>query len=237
MKLFLVGEGKTDCGLPGPDGWLEGPVQCYIRRIRADAALEIITVHKAFFRDMRGAKRQRRSLKGLRGHSVKAFLIAQTAAEHGCDAAAMYLDADRPDSGRPKDPRACQQRYDALKQEVLEGLCRGASRKPPAITPVAIIPVKMIECWLLGDAAAFRECYGKIPSAERYFRDPELLWGDENDPQSDFPKNKLRRALQECGQDSCRETFAALADAASPETLCVTCPISFRDFYEQVKAL
>lgn len=229
MKLLLVGEGKTDCGSPEPGGWAEGPVQVYIRRIRTDP-VEILTVHKAELRGLRSTKRQSKALKGLKGHSVKAFLIAQAAVENGCEAAVMYLDADKPEA--PGNERSCRLRYEELKRQILEGFHR-----IPSVSAAAAVPVKMIECWMLGDGEAFRKCFRKVPGGEKYFRNPELLWGSADDPASNYPKHVLRRALAECGRESCRETFVELAERADIDTLRGTCPISFDDFYLQIRAL
>lgn len=225
MKIFLVGEGPTDCGWEDNGTWKDGPVQVYLRRLIGNA--DILTVHKSKIRDMRKNKRQRRSIPKLPGHAVNAFFISQAAVDNGCDCAAMYVDGDE----SSKEAHICQKRYESLKREILTGLQTGAD-----IQALAIIPMKMIESWMLGDRAAFWNLYGKELD-HKYFRTPELIWGNSSDSTSDFPKNKLKRALLECKEELTRDVYPQIATAQDIGVLCQTCPISFGDFFEQVQAI
>lgn len=235
MRMFLTGEGPTDCGREQFDRrtaqniWQDGPVQIYIRKI--NPTIQIDTYGKHRLRDAsstRKTRRNQRSIRGLEGHGEKAFFVAQLATEMGYDIAAMYVDADKSSGSTQKDSASCQKRYDLVKGQVLTGLQRGGAARP-----VAIVPMKMIECWILGDRNAFVDVFGMAPD-QKLFRSPELLWGNEHDSNSDYPKNYLSRILETCGVHSSQAIFVSIADAAAIETLCKTCPISFADFVAQL---
>lgn len=235
MKMFLTGEGPTDCGRSRFDKkssqfvWEDGPVQVYIRKIIPD--LQIDTFGKAELRDLsatRKTKRNQRSTQDLEGHGQRAFYIAQLATEKGYDITAMYSDADKTSGSTQKDTTSCQKRFSLISGQILAGLQRGGASKP-----LAIVPMKMIECWILGDRKAFVEVFGSAPK-QAQFKNPELLWGDEHDPESDYPKNRLARILKECGGESSQDTFVTIANASDIATLCKSCPISFADFFSQL---
>lgn len=65
----------------------------------------------------------------------------------------------------------------------------------------------------------------------------ELIWGEKNNPASDYPKNYLKRVLEQYYQKPDRETYIDIADEISIETLKEKCPISFRRFYEDFAEL
>ena len=237
MKMFLTGEGPTDCGRQvydkktGQHAWEDGPVQVYIHGVAPD--LQIDTYGKQELKALsseRKTRRNKRSMQGLSGHGEKAFFVAQIAAEKGYDITAMYVDADKDSGSAQKDAVSCQRRYDSVKGEVLAGLERGGASRP-----LAIVPMKMIECWILGDQNAFIRVFGKAPDPAQ-FKNPEFLWGNEDNPKSDYPKNRLARILAQCGRESSQDTFVMIAEASDLQTMCQTCPISFADFIKQLES-
>ena len=231
MKMFLTGEGPTDCGRQvydkktGQYEWEDGPVQVYIRRIAPDLQIDTYGKHLE-----RKTKRNKRSMQGLSGHGLKAFFVAQLAAEKGYDITAMYVDADKDSGSTQKDTASCQRRYNHVKEDVLAGLTRGGASRP-----LAIVPMKMIECWILGDQNAFIRVFGKAPDPAQ-FKNPEFIWGNEDDPKSDYPKNRLARILAQYGSESSQDTFVMIAEASDLQMMRQTCPISFSDFIDQLKA-
>ena len=237
MKMFLTGEGPTDCGRSvydkktGRNTWADGPVQVYIHKLAPD--LQIETYGKHELKDAsaeRKTRRNRRSIQELSGHGKKAFYVAQLAAEKGYDITAMYVDADKDQGSAQKDMTSCQRRYDLVKGDVLTGLEQGGASRP-----MAIIPMKMIECWILGDRNAFIQVFGKAPD-QAQFKNPEFLWGNVDDPKSDYPKNRLARILAQCGVESSQDTYVMIAEASDLQTMCRTCSISFADFVNQLRA-
>lgn len=243
MKLLLTGEGPTDCGKLDYETqvWKDGPVQEYLRKIaqQLGCSIEILTVEKEKIAEHRKKKRQTAALKGLQGHAKKAFFVMQAAIENDCAAAAMYVDSDKSSGERaPKTQHECEKRYNELKGEILSGLRAGAGRE--SVAPIAVIPVKMIECWMLGDKGAFERYFGEDKVRRLGNRDdfvhPELIWGEKDDPASDYPKNKLGRILSRYGETNGQEIFVALAENADISAMRTNCPISFGDFFRQVSA-
>ena len=237
MKIFLVGEGPTDCGWPeyqereGRYVWQDGPVQIYIRKIMRDAEIE--ATDKAGFSTIakERKKRNRRAMQGIKGHGDKAFIISSVAKERGFDVAAMYVDGDKEQGSTQKDTPRCRKRYEEVSGQVKEGLLRGGADQY-----LAIVPMKMIECWLLGDPKAFKAAF-KTDVPGKLLNNPELLWGDEHNPESDYPKNRLSKVLKLCNQSSSREIYSEIASHSDVETLSANCPISFADFAQQMQAL
>jgi hypothetical protein len=91
---------------------------------------------------------------------------------------------------------------------------------------VKATPLRMLEAWALGDAAAV-EAVGKRGDAAAVPARPEETWGDEKKPTSGHPKCVLRRAL---GRDPSPQDFADLAEASDVDVLRATCPASFAPF-------
>ncbi len=151
MKLFLTGEGPTDCGKQSFSGeWEEGPVQVYIRKtvnqIKPELPVEIMAVDRKDIIKMRTTRRQTRTLRGLDadGYGRNAYFVAQAAADQNCDAVAMYVDCDKESGQKGTDVHSCEKRYNDCKNQVLNGLQQGTIEKT-----LAICPMKMIECWIL----------------------------------------------------------------------------------------
>lgn len=229
MRILVVGEGPTDCGRYKDNQWVDGPVQIYLRRLLPSA--DVITIDKNHIRrDRKSNSRQQRSIRGLKWHSIKAYYAAEIAKEQSCDCVAVYVDADKPEDN-PKAEHSCRQRYQNIKQQIIDGLSAAHVEKQ-----IAIVPLKMIESWMLGDPNAFPPIYQCQPN-NRWFKKPELLWGDKSDPQSDYPKCVLNRVLKECHTTACQDEFVKIAKAQNLDTVKERCPISFSDFAAQVKTL
>ena len=237
LKLLLQGEGPTDCGTVNyQTGEIEeGPIQIYIRKILNNAEVTMELLPRAFYQ-----KRPRLQPHGqkLKGHGIRAYLLSIEALRKECDGAVLYVDADKESGIDARQKHQCQKRYDEIKKDILHGFqaksCRG----------VAAIPMKMIESWMMGDKNALQEAFGharqpkhKKISVEPFPSSPELEWGDKNDKNSNYPKNQLHRILAAYSREPSRETFYKIAQATDIETLRKNCPISFDDFYKQLKKL
>lgn len=248
-SILIYGEGPTDCGeLNFLTGTLvEGPVEVYIRKILGDQEEVEFTLT-----DLTKEKRPKfqRIGKNLGKHGRNAALLMRLAIADKCDCAAYYSDADRVQGSDARKKTECQKRYNEIRCEIVSGFASARVENSTAdeVHGVAIIPMKMIESWLMGDPGAFSHAFpngGKKGKHKKKHQEqqescpnqPELDWGAHNDPSSNYPKNRLARILDVYGKTCNRETFCEIAEHSSVETLLQTCPISFADFYEQVRAL
>jgi hypothetical protein len=100
---------------------------------------------------------------------------------------------------------------------------------------LAIIPKEMIESWLLADVTAINSL-GDGTNPVNQSPNPETLWGDKDDPNSNYPKNYLKRNLEKFGLENTRETYAQIAENADIEVLKRRCPESFGQFYTDMQS-
>ena len=163
--------------------------------------------------------------------------LKQFANSEEADAAIYYSDSDRVSGSDARKASVCQKRYDDLKGEIFKGFdAADIQGKTFVCSGVAAIPVKMIESWLLADKNAFDMAFG-VRTCKNFPKYPELEWGDIDDINSNYPKNKMDRILECYHQMACQETFCAVAQVEELETIQSKCPISFADFYRQVSKL
>ncbi len=237
-KVLICGEGPTDYGTQeyGTRKWLEGPVQPIARKC-TQKKLVFEAVDK---NDLKRLRIQGRA--GVQGHAAKSYKLSIIAKERNINNIICYVDADKiPGKGR-KDVNARQSFigvYDALKEgfELFKKRFPGKV-KGKSIHGIPMVPLRMIESWLLSDQQAFKKCFGKSPTNPRLPEKPELLWGEKNDPVGDYPKNRMKRVLaQYHGVEGNRETFKQIAEETDIETLRQKCPISVEPFYKNMRKL
>ena len=235
MRVLLHGEGVTDYGKgDGMGGWIEGPIQIIIKRIVGEVEIDCVT--KDDIKTHRN--RLQRKLSGLKGHGTYAALLIHIANERNVsdteweyDVVALYRDADRQSGKDARKLNVCQRRYEEIKQEIFQGF----GKFPCEVRFIAIIPMKMIENWLLADPKCFVSAFGgkqlNLPD------NPELLWGDLRDRDSDHPKNVLSRILAIYQKESNVDTYKELAVELNFEIARQKCFISFEDFYQQLRTV
>jgi hypothetical protein len=98
------------------------------------------------------------------------------------------------------------------------------------------VPLRMIESWLLSDETSFIKCFGKPPSNPPLPAKPKLIWGEKDNPDSNYPKNLMNRVLKQYeDRESGREIFKDIAEVMQIETLRKKCPISFETFYSDIR--
>ena len=246
ISILIYGEGPTDCGELDPltGKLVEGPVEIYIRKILGDQdKVEFILT------DLRKEKLARpkfqRIGKSLKGHGLKASILMRLAIANKCDSVAYY----RKQCCDARQEAVCRKRYNEIRCEIVSGFASARVENSTAdeVHGVAIIPMKMIESWLMGDPNAFSHAFpngGKKGKHKKKHQEqqescpnqPELDWG-AHDPSSNYPKNRLARILDVYGKTCNRETFCEIAEHSNMDTLRQTCPISFADFYEQVRKI
>ena len=98
---------------------------------------------------------------------------------------------------------------------------------------LAIVPKEMTESWLLSDVKAINLLGDGIKNVSQS-PNPENLWGNEDDPNSNHPKKYLNRNLEELGldvsQDNIPRFFAQIAENTDIDVLTQRCPKSFGQF-------
>lgn len=157
------------------------------------------------------------------------------AADQGdIDNIVCYVDADRK-HGSGKSRLESQKRLQEVYNQISNGFQQFSQERSQNSIPM--VPLKMIESWLLADDQAFTQCFGKQPTNPSLPGQPELIWGDENKPASDHPKNYLKRVLGQYNQEANKDTFKSIAEEIDIDTLRARCPLSFELFYQDAQAI
>lgn len=99
---------------------------------------------------------------------------------------------------------------------------------------IPMVSLRMIENWVVADTKAFEECFGKCPEIPNK---PELLWGDKNNPKSNYPKHYLQRIVRSMGKkyetiNVSSELYCEIVEQQDLNEVAKKCYISFRKFYE-----
>lgn len=240
IRFVVTGEGPTDYGKIIYDEskkiyrWEEGPIFSIIRHTaeKTGKKVELEAVDK---KEVERKARMQRSASKLHGLTGKAndsarfsFYLSMQQYEYGI----FYCDADKEPGKKNTDPHVCRNRFEQVRREVLEG-CEKTGIEGMKLVPM--IPLKMIECWLLSDEVAYKILY-KIENP-LLPRTPELIWGDEKEPKGNYPKNVMRRILsQKRGAEipMNMETYQQIAEKTDINVLKERCPISFQSFYDDL---
>lgn len=240
MRMLILGEGPTDVGQCDyqTGQFIEGPIPIMIRKI-LDEPVEMELLDKSARKELRG-KRFQRSIKGLRGQGLYSWWAKMKAVEQSFDAVVFYSDSDREGGSDARNEVACRKRFEEVKSDIEEGFYRVQHSE---VLDLAIVPVKMIESWLMADPKAFSSAFGgtreiRDKKAKNIFpKKPELEWGDKHDSLSNYPKCQLNRILASYGEEANQDTFVRLADAVDFDVLQEKCPISFKVFYQELMDL
>lgn len=240
-RVAVTGEGPTDYGCRKFDEksrqyqWQWGPVKVILERCMKGTgrkeSFDWIPVEKEEWK----RTKLLRSDKGLRGRAIPARKFRNLCREQHIFYGIFYTDADRgEDSG--KEWYKAEKHFNLIYEEVRSGL--GEEGEENRFIPM--IPLKMIENWLLSDTAAYEKCFGRIPTNPALPRKPELIWGDKDSPESDYPKNYLSRVLADVSEgkkESNREVFCELAEGTDIQIMRKSCPLSFDRFYKDIQNL
>lgn len=242
IRIAVVGEGSTDYGREEYDPksgvykWAEGPIFSIIQNTAEQIGQEVLleAVNK---KDVYKMRRQRclSKLHGLSGKANDSARFSFYLAMHRYQYGIFYCDADKEASKRNTDLSVCRKLFRRVHEEVLNG-CMAAGVEDLKVIPM--IPLKMIECWLLADEKAYQELFGiRNPDLPT---EPELIWGEIDNPKSNYPKNYLKRVLEKASQADVvlnRETYKRIAESTDIETLKRKCAISFLQFYRDFSEL
>jgi len=228
-RVLLCGEGPTDYGNPeyGTNRWEEGPVQPIIRKT---AGKPFIFEHV----EKKELKRLRIQRGPQGGHAVKAYKLSVIAKKRKIDRVICYVDADKL-SGKGNKEAVAKESFRRVYSDIKNGFNdfneRFGSRNGKKIHGIPMVPLRMIESWLLSDGNAFYKCFGTYPSSPPLPHKPELIWGDKDDPESNYPKNLMNRVLKQYYKKNSREVFNEIAKTIAIDMLRERCPLSFEPFY------
>ncbi|MCP4351788.1 MAG: DUF4276 family protein [Desulfobacterales bacterium] len=228
--ILLFGEGPTDYGKPGDyqSNWEEGPIQPLIRK---SLNKEISFTH-AQKNDIKNIRIQGR--RKPKGKGIPALKFCIYAKKEKYSKIIFFTDADR-EQGTRNTPLESKKRFEKIYDEVIGVLNFIKNHEGMLLIPM--IALKMIESWILSDENAFEHCYGTKPSSPPLPGNPEFIWGDKRDENSDYPKNYLRRVLYQFNTEPCRETYYEIAENIDIETLKSKCPISFKKFFDDAQEI
>jgi hypothetical protein len=160
--------------------------------------------------ELKKMRTHRKSDIVISGHHKMIKALAVIAEKNGCKHIAYHQDAD----GKYADVlRAIKSEFDELHR----------------FHCLAIVPKEMIESWLLADESAY-------PSIPKLPREPEEIWGQKSDPNSDHPYNYFVRVLAQFRLPDNRDTYTEIAENTGIEVLKRRCPKSFCQFYTDMQS-
>lgn len=236
MIIAVTGEGKTDFGIQeyGTTKWKWGPIEVYLRKIAQEEGVDI-SLEAIPRQDVEGVHLQGRTLKALNGKAVPSRKFSILMREREYQYGIYYCDADREagtrNSSLPVALKTLEHRY----QEVKQGLDACGVEKIP------MIPLRMIENWIACDTYAIARAYqvdlSKMHRSMEGTRNYELLWGNKNNPNSDYPKHYLTRLIRQLDRRLEHETpdmekYVEIAEEQEIDILRRNCPNSFERFYQ-----
>ena len=212
IRLLVYGEGPDDYGWRDSKGeWCSGSIISILKKCAEEMNidLDIDYVEKRFVDGKDKIKLAARHLRKVEGKGIPALRFSMYAIKNGYTEGIFYCDTVNG--------------LQAAESTVWRG--------------IPMISLKMIENWLLADKESYRKCFGAAPSNPSLPSKPELIWGEKNNLSSDYPKNYIKRVLEQYYQKPGREIYRNIADEVSIETLRKKCPISFCRFYEDFAGL
>lgn len=237
MKILVYGEGPDDYGWKDSMGrWHPGSIISILQKCaeKMDVELEIGYVEKRFIDGKNKVKLAARHLRKVNGKGIPALRFSIYAMENGYTNGIFYCDTDKAPNGSQKEEANCRKHFEKVHADVAGGLCILENQ---SWRGVPMISMKMVESWLLSDKEAYRKCFGSEPGKVRLPGNPELIWGEKSNPDSDYPKNYIRRVLEQYHEEPGREVFVDIAEKTSICTLEEKCPISFARFYKEFMEL
>lgn len=237
MRILVYGEGPDDYGWKDSNGkWCPGSIIYILHKCaeEMDVELKIEYVEKKFIDGRNKVRLAARHLRKVDGKGIPALRFSMYAIENGYTKGVFYCDTDKAATGSQKDERTCRKHYEKVHLDVTRGL---QSTGIDFWRGVPMISLKMIENWLLSDEEAYRRCFGSEPKRVKLPSKPELIWGEKSNLSSDYPKNYIKRVLEQYHEEADREIYADIAEETSIHTLKEKCPISFAKFYEEFMEL
>jgi hypothetical protein len=166
--------------------------------------------------DLKKMRTHRKGGTGISGHYKMITALAATANRDGSRFIAYHQDADG--------------KYDNVYRAI-----RSEFNKLGRFQCLAIVPKEMIESWLLADITAINSLGDGTVHVDESPH-PETLWGDKDNPNSNYPKNYLRRVLEKLGLEANSDTYAHIAENTGIDALKRRCPKSFGRFCSDMQS-
>jgi hypothetical protein len=235
LNIALIGEGRNDVGVMGEKDWNEGTMQAYLNQLLGDEFILNflpISVSKQETKGIKSLKGGRYRKYKIRGVAKKLFRFVQLhGKKESLHLVVFFSDTDKTTGERATEKEALS-KYASVMENIAEGQ-RLIKDEMPNLAFIPMVPIRILECWLLGDAQGFNYI-GCTPQNPILPQTPELIWGDQNDPESDYPKHYLKRVLENGGFSSDTDTFCNVIRNNNFDKLNTNCPLSFPRFYDAV---
>ncbi|MCD8479270.1 MAG: DUF4276 family protein [Candidatus Cloacimonetes bacterium] len=196
--------------------WIEGPAIAFVKAASPVAISAKGIEHRALIRKLKLQKTK------SKGHGVKAERLAKYASMRGYHAAICYIDCD---SNIDKDHKA-----------KISILTQGFTNSGVSIRCIPMVPMAMIENWLLADAQAYAVVFKQTPKSPALPSKPETIWGSKHDNLSNHPKRYFNRVIDQF-QTKPDDYLNDLAYNSRPTALESKCPSSYSPFYKDIQSL
>lgn len=236
LNIAIIGEGKNDVGIMGAYEWKEGTIQEYLRRFLADDfELEFfpLAVSKTETKKIRGLKGGRYRKYQVKGVAKKLFrFVSLHKKQTDLNLLIFFSDTDKT-QGKKASELEARHKYNDILKNINEGK-RLIEDEMPELKFIPMIPIRILECWLLGDIEGF-ENIGCSPQNSSLPPKPELIWGEQENPESNYPKHYLKRILENGGFPNNTETYQLIVNNNNLENLKQNCPLSFLPFAQSLE--
>jgi hypothetical protein len=235
LNIAIIGEGKNDVGIMGEKMWQDGTVQAYLERFFADnfelkfTPLSVSKKETSEIKSLKGGYYRKFHVKGV---AKKIFRFLQKYPHNDFDLLILFSDTDKT-QGQKASEKEAKNKYQSILEHLEEG-GKLLDEVMPDLEFIPMIPVRILECWLLGDKDGF-ENIGCSPQNPNLPKQPELIWGDAENPDSNYPKHYLKRIIENGGFADDTETYRNIVFNNNFENSYQNCPISFPLFYDKMK--
>ncbi|MFK7950510.1 MAG: DUF4276 family protein [Saprospiraceae bacterium] len=234
LNIALIGEGKNDVGIMGEKSWQDGTVQAYVDRFLGDdfeLKFEVLRVSKKDIKQLKIGNKGRYRKQKIRGIAKKILRFVQLYPKRKFDLLILFSDVDKT-QGKEASENEAKAKYASILADLENGK-QFLFEKKPEIKFVPMIPVRILECWLLGDKDGF-ENIACSPQNPKLPNQPEQTWGEKNNPESDYPKHYLKRILENNDFPNNTETYRNIVFNNNFQNLNQNCSISFPLFYNKM---
>jgi len=245
IKVLLSGEGVTDHGELIPSGGLcqfvklEGACQPLIRKCADNREMEFLVAERwREWPTFNGSKMPSNNV--LPGHAKKSYICTLLAGLNDCPIVVVLIDGDkasRKKAPKPKLKPAVKKRVNELRGELEIGFSKAKEKLADGISTVRMVPMRMLESWLMADANAIKIMTGVDPGPILKGKYLEGMWGKEENPVSDHPKCVMNRILKGSSFTAGRESFRCLAEETDLKVLVKRCPESAKPFVDEAQAV